>query len=365
MNSAPDNASSATLLALALLGGGSCGDASGNLPPVVWGDEHYLYATDVEEPVCAATLRRQGEFAAGLADVLFGPPDPPRKFIYYVLDERSFLDAACPDGSGCYTSGRIFSREPLHLHEIVHAVNDLSIGASHPFFGEGIAEVFRDRYLGPQEIRSSLGEGLQSAAEKLPDDQYVRAGHFMAYILDTYGETTTLDLLTQTRPGQTGAQLEDILADVTGLPYEQLAADYAAYPLCNNRSYRWPITECASAPPPWSECQLEISVDVDCTVSDALGPREDEVWITRTLAIPDNGVYGFSTFGDTATQAYVELGRCTVGCKQGGSYVRFELEEEQDLALEAGQYYLSFVRGSSEPGTLGVRVLRHGPTCGP
>lgn len=352
-----------SITALIFFQSSGCSSGSDELPPITWGNEHYLYASDVEGPLCEATLETQGEMTAALMDKIFGPFASPRQFIYYALAEQSFSDAACPEAGGCYTSGRIFSRDPLNLHEIVHAVHDLSIGLSHPFFSEGIAEVFRDRYLGPQKIQSELGDGLNVSTGKLPYEQYGRAGHFMAYILDTFGEEVTRELLKRTRPGQTGEQIEDILSDLTGVPYEQLALDYAAYPPCNNLSYRWPITECAKTPSTWDGCQLQIREDVDCAAPDALGPREDEVWITRTLEIPANGVYGFSITGEPAAGAFVELGSCDGGCKQGGSYIRFEIGESRDLALESGDYYLSLVRGSHEPGELVVRVAQYAAGC--
>lgn len=350
----------ALLLALHMSG---CGFTDDALPPIVWEGEHFFYATNIERPLCASTLEKQDELTALLQGIL-GAPEMGRKYVYYEMTEEEFATGPCPEAGGCYNPSRgIFSPAIFNIHEIVHAVNDLSKGLSHSFFSEGVAEVFRDRYGGVREIQHSVSEGLAASSKDFPYDMYGRAGHFAAYLFDTFGEDTVVELLAHTRRDQSADELHRALETATGLPYAQLLADYAEYPECDNLSYRWPVLECASPPSPWTGCAWETTVTVGCESDGVIGPRSGEIWTSRTVEVPNHGVYYVTVLGDPDASAFVEFARCDVGCSSSG-YFRFEPGDVmKEVVLDSGLFHVTLVRGEDAPGELGFRIAR-GVHCG-
>lgn len=328
------------------------------LPEPFWENEDFRVATAVDGPICSATLDFQAGFVDRLQEV-FGQPRDGRRFTYYVLPEEFFEDGICGEKRGCYSDRILVADVLLNLHELVHAIVDAAIGRSHPFLNEGIAEVFRDRHLGafPVPFALSLQEALEEDPKHSPHagDVYARSGHFMAYVLDVHGPDVAAEMLDLARPGDSSAALRAALGAATGLGFDELAADYASYPECTNRQYRWPIMECSFSTTAWNGCAWEVHVPVDCGLEGALGPRDGEVWTVRVVDIPAEADYRLVTFGDPAERAYVEVGGCTVGCAPG-KYLRIEQGTTVEAHLSAGLHYVSLVRSEVQPGRSGVRI---------
>jgi len=342
----PCRGARAVPLALVSLGiFSACSDDALVLPEVSWSSEDFDFATDREYPLCGGTLNFQQRFV-DLAQDLFGEPVDGQKFTFYLFSPVTFNKWIGSEWIGLYDGdGRIFAKEIPNHHEVTHAVVDLAIGRSHTFFNEGIAEVFRDRY-GSNRAPGAAGleEGLEYD-EKLPGSRYGRAGHFMSYALDVHGSDAVSVLLALARPGDPPDMLKADIAEAFGMPYEDVAADYADYPLCAHEISRWPITECAAgALIDEIDDGWFIDADLDCSREDMIGARYAENWTVNTIEVKSAGSYrvSVSVSGGDGDFAFVELGHCSPGCAPDKG-LKIKNGEMQTVVLRQGRYHVSSV----------------------
>lgn len=335
----------------------ACGDET-TLPPISWSSEDFDFADEANYPLCGRTLDYQQTFV-DLAQNIFGQPKSGRKFTYYSLffDGDTFAHFCPPELTGCYREGQVFSTIVPDLHEATHAVVALAIGRSHPFFSEGIAEVFRDRAGGSRSsgmttVEEGLGfDGIHAA---LPLELYPRAGHFMSYVLAAHGQGAALDLLTRARPGDSVDDLHGDLEAALGLEFAELMADYTTSPECRSAQYRWPITECTGAPLAARLGRWDLVEQLDCERDDVIGPRVGDQWTVRTIEVPAAGRYRITVTAAENAGALVEVGHCSPGCAPDkGIMVR--ANTQSIVELREGRYHVSLVIvDASEPIALSI-----------
>ncbi len=334
-------------------------DDGPTLPVVSWSSEDFNFATDLdpEDPLCGGTLAFQQRFVDEI-QAFFGEPSDGRKFTYYLFNLNSFDELLGDDVDGVYGDGRVYAKAIPDLHEVTHAVVDLSMGNSHPFFNEGIAEVFRDRYGGGIISGRSVEDGLQydGIARKLPADLYGRAGHFMSYAVEMQGIEATVALLVRARPGDLPEKLHADVEEAFGLPYQVVLADYAEYPRCRQEEFRWPVAECAAgAFVAANHGVWTIDADLNCLRNDVLGPRVSEDWTLRTFEVTRTGLYTVSVSGDDGDFTFVELGHCSPGCASDKG-VKIKAGESQEIPLRPGRYHLTSVGPHKKSGRLTTRI---------
>lgn len=330
------------------------------LPEVSWSSEDFAFATEDISPLCGGTLDYQQRFV-DLAQEIFGQPASGRKFVFYNLFEDELVQFCPPEFTGCYREGSIFSTIIPDHHEVTHAVVDLAIGRPHPFFSEGIAEVFRDRAGGARSPgMMTVEEGLEfdGVHAALPSQLYARAGHFMSYVVTVHGQDATLELLRRARPGDSVDELHDDLEAALGLEFVELMADYASYSDCSSAEYRWPITECTGSPLLAKHGVWNIVEDLDCERSDVIGPRVGEQWTVRTIDVPAPGKYRMTVTASERAGALVELGHCSPGCAVDKG-IELAANTQSSIDLRAGRYHVTMVIvDTSEPMTLSIAPER-------
>lgn len=350
-------------LGLSYLGvAASCGDQDEpplRLPEISWSSEDFDFAADPGlDTLCGGTLEFQQRFVDLLQEIV-GEPMGSEKFTYYLLNYVDFLEVFGEQWDGVYDDARVFASVIPHHHEVTHAVVDLAIGSSHPFFNEGIAEVFHDRYgdnRGPTTLDIEDGLQYDGVHEMLPSGLYGRAGHFMSYVLDVHGAEAAVELLALARLGDPPEVLRDIIAAATGIAYEDILADYAAYPSCSHDQFHWPIAECevgARIEPSgriWS-----IDADLDCKRADVLGTRVTEDWTYRTIEVEVAGRYRIVVPGGEEDYALVEIGHCSPGCAPDKG-VEVQVRESRTVDLRPGRYHVTLVAQFVKSGRLQVRI---------
>ncbi|MCX4244376.1 gluzincin family metallopeptidase [Paraliomyxa miuraensis] len=292
-----------------------CSDpAARELPPVSWEGEHLRLATDVETPLCGGTAPYMDHLLGALSEQLgAAPPGWP---IYYLLEgDVDEYDTPCRSGAyGCADGTAAYSPVAPLDHEIVHVARS-AIGFSYPLIEEGAAEYWGD----DADIRGPLqGDLLELAAQgnAFEFPFYPKAGHFVAYLVDVYGEESFLELSRRTNYQSSLAAFDDALVAVYGEDLEALAEDYEAnYPKCSQRQYRAAFGECTFTPAR-SLCESDEPLVVrrrfSCGDEDVVGPRFGRQWTT----IPIEALSGF-TFVFKATPAEgagMMVRRCGGGC---------------------------------------------------
>jgi hypothetical protein len=337
----------------------ACSEPEGpSVPEVSWSSEDFDFATDIpaDEPLCGGTLDFQQRFVDLLQEIM-GQPINGRKFTFYLFNLKTF-EELLGDRDGLYNDGRVFTKGIPDLHEVTHAVADLAMGNSHPFFAEGIAEVFEDRYGADVSPGLSVetGLGYDGVNAKLPGSFYGTAGHFMSYALDVHGTEATVDLLARARPGDSAEVARGAIEAAFGMPYKDVLVDYDTYPRCSHDEFRWPIAECdfgARVEPVdgvWS-----IDADFDCTRADMLGTRVAEDWTIRTIDVPVAGSYRVTVPGDDDDYALVEIGHCSPGCAPDKG-LEIEVRKSRTVILRQGRYQLTLVALGLKSGHMRVRI---------
>jgi hypothetical protein len=247
-----------------------------------------------------------------------GAPAPGRPTYYLLEGELTEYDTPCPseayacaDGSAAYT--RI---APLD-HEIVHLARS-AVDFSHPLLEEGAAEYWGD----DADIRGPVRGDVLDIATRGSEVQfpsYPRAGHFVAYLVETYGETAFFDVSARTRFDSTVEELSGALVEVYGMDLEMLVEDYEAiYPECPQVEYRAAIGECAfaAARPLCDAIQgpLVIRRRFSCGDEDVLGPRLGRLWTTIPVDVPEAGLYNLVFEASPAAGVELKVRRCDGGC---------------------------------------------------
>lgn len=316
-----------------------------DLPEISWSSDDFDFGAERASALCGGTLNFQQDFV-DLTQGVFGQPIGGARFTYYNLYAETLAEVCDPMYTGCYRDAQVFSQLVPNHHEVTHAVVDLAIGRSHPFFNEGIAEVFRDGLYSANSpgMGTTVEEGFtfDGVHDALPLTFYARAGHFASYLLAEHGVEATVDVLRRARPGDTPDELKADLEASLGLTFAELLEIYAKVPVCKNTAYRWPITECAAAPVDDISGRWQIRIDTDCSLKDVIGPRVAERWTVRTIEVETPGVYEVTVPPGPQGEVFVELGHCSVGCAEDKG-VKLAGGTQRRLALRAGRYYLSFV----------------------
>lgn len=289
--------------------------AARELPPISWEGEHLRLATDVETPICAGTAPYMDRLLGALGEQLgAAPPGWP---VYYLLEgDLGDYDTPCEPGAyGCADEEAAYSPIAPLDHELVHLARS-AIDFSYPFIEEGAAEYWGD----DADIRGPLqGDVLELAAHgnEIQFPFYPKAGHFVAYLVDAYGEDSFLELSRRTSYESSLEAFDRALEDVYGEGLEELAQDYEAnYPACPQRQYRAAFGECAVTPARpicESDGSLVVRRRFSCGDEDVLGPRFGRQWTTIPIEVPSSGI-GFMFKATPAEGVGLMVRQCGGAC---------------------------------------------------
>jgi hypothetical protein len=178
---------------LPALGALGCSSSPSLPDDVQWISEHFVYhARADDDSVCAGiedTLERH--FAAMQSYLGFSWPAGRAIHYYKFRNELDFTEnQPCPaEASGCHEAGRIFTAQPLHEHELIHAYLD-PLGLPPPLLLEGVAQA-----LGCQGYASLAGSAPPDSWRiARRQDAYVTGPWLVAHLLRKYGPAPFLQL---------------------------------------------------------------------------------------------------------------------------------------------------------------------------
>lgn len=322
---------------------------------VLWEGEHVVFAAERPEQVCVGTReyldRRAGEMLDRLGS-------DPLRIEYFLMDDVSEYCTLGSVVSGCAEAGVVYSESVPHLHEIVHARS----GDHLPLvLEEGLATYLGDPYpiekMAPRERLVELLTDSPNGIDTVAD--YGRAAHFVAFISETFGRQSLLELDLELARDSTPQQLDSAFQTVLGLDVDAVLDAYAEYPECMGIIDNGIACSEPAVLPGFPSTTHERLVD--CTSSDGVGPHHSGmVFVEDVMELPPaiDTTRTVSITGDGAKKGgFVLLRRCGPCPENGVGTIKAGptfIPEEQ---LPAGRYLVRFYLPIEEsPAVVGVRI---------
>lgn len=212
------------------------------------------------------------------------------------------------DSDGCWRDPLVRSILEAVPHELVHAWFGARKGRALPFLREGIAE----RMGGDVQHREAPTLGISEfllvdSVEDEPDfpsHLYREAGHFVAWLLDTYGPEKFVALYIDTARGMTETEATAVFKNVLGLSLDEVLSAYEAtakeyYPSMGGAA-------CSEGPVvPWQGDAATWQSDGTCAEGPLFGYVEGRRWQRVTVEVPSAGTYRLEP-----GQRYAAILRC-------------------------------------------------------
>lgn len=302
--------SSSRAIWLVFLGAAACGDAT---PPGFF-TEHLEVEPSDSDVVCRGSLDDMETQIVRVAAMLDAgiPFQVPVYYGQSAVDKycNAFSDVqlgGCARGLGKDTY--VATETVFAYHELVHAVR-LVNGAKGPrFYEEGIANVlsgFRPFPYYVEVYADEITRGPESlsmgAWGDFKDGDYAIAGHFMSWLLTTYGEETVAAFLNDTR---LNTAADEAFLDHFGLSVHE--ADIA-WRDTSETVYQWgqicdPRRDLA-----WNGSVLEFEGRIDCEASNTIGPGRD---LLNTIRSRGN-CFSLEAAGDLRVELIAPAGLATI-----------------------------------------------------
>lgn len=273
----------------------ACGVVIGcNYPtklPIEYETEHLQIGTEPNDsPLCRGDLIALDQQIAKIEDEL--ELELAKTYTVYMWSEESWWAGAI---NNCHSSGTPFgctsesratiwtSREALS-HELVHAVMGTS-GSLHPFFKEGLAELY-----GGRQTRFGFSAPSANAdADRFTSDIRT-ATHFLRWLRERWGPQPLARLA---RDGQSGFSDFKSIYGMTIEEAEQLYFVEAPHAYASLYGCQEPDLASAEVIEGWMD-----SLTLDCeTGVDTRGAGVGLI-VHRTLEVPEPGYYSVSTDGE-------------------------------------------------------------------
>jgi hypothetical protein len=365
---------------LCILLGAACSDPQGvSLPEIEWEGEHLRAGGDLDE-ACGGNLPYMDALVGELQQRLGTPGDGLVDYYYFTTDvDETPLGDYCESGDSvgllaCTNEDQeVFSRAIPHEHELVHAVH-AEVGFSHTFLEEGLAEFLGDdgHMAGRGAPMGTVSEAIASVERgRLPLGYYALAGHFVSFLDDELAPSGSIERIDDIDFEASAHDVEAALGLGVDGGFAALEDEYQATSKCAQAAYRDAEPMCNVAAPLFEQCtpswdpSADVYVNVDCSDSDVLGPRQDEIWTYRTFEILNAGTYHVLATASTELANGIVLKRCGGGCQSAPITIPTLAEEDflvqEDVELEPGRYLVRFTRPVDEPATIRIRFA--GDAC--
>jgi hypothetical protein len=336
-----------------------------DIPPVVWRGEHYELATyeDVST-LCGGTLEYSDRVAGHLIQQVAVGEVSERLRLHWIPDEDAFAEVCPSFGLGCAREEepRAVSLWPMHQHELVHVLRGMR---SRPV-SEGVAEYFGDDrpILVAGEVEPLYRDGGQP-----PGEDYGRVAHFVSYLIERFGQGTTLAFEAATRDGDPYERVAAAALAELGVDLAVLMDDYVRdYPDCILYHFRDNAIDCETnvrVLDPTPDAVFEEDVSLDCGDPTVLGPREGKKWTYLTFEVLEPSYYVLSIFNRPGTPSdRIRISRCGGSCYDEADTVRTSATNLQQAGAcwSPGRYVVRLETGEDEHGDFLVRVrtIEHG-----
>jgi hypothetical protein len=210
---------------------------------------------------------------------------------------------------------------------------------------EGLATHWGDsRPLSSMAPREWLHDHLKGGADDISDrHEYARAAHFMAYLSETHGWESLVQLDASLRNRSKPGAVERAIFEVYGVSSSDLLAAYDEYPDCDG------IVDvsfaCEGEPVPvgiYGEPKFERMVD--CSSQTAIGPYAGMVFVEQLIDLsPSVGGSRIIWVGGDAVEkgGFAVIRRCAP-CSENGVFVLRGLYFLNDEMLPADRYVVQF-----------------------
>jgi hypothetical protein len=307
-----------------------------SLPDLEWEGEHVRFGADNPEQVCGGTLEYL-DHRAGQLKARFGAT---HTIDYYWLPDGA--ESWCPGGyevAGCAVGDEVFSEWVPHQHELVHTMSGM------PYvLAEGLATHWGDSWPPPSMApREWLHDQLMGGADDISDrHEYARAAHFMAYLSETYGWESLVQLDASLDYRSRPKDIERAILNVYGVSSSDLLAAYDD-PDCDG------IVDisfaCEGEPVPlgiYGEPKIERMVD--CSSQTAMGPYAGMVFVKELIDLSPSvgGSRIIWVAGDAVEKGGFALIRRCAPCSENGVFSLRGLHFLNDEMLPADRYVVQF-----------------------
>lgn len=310
-------------------------------------------------PVCGGTLAYMDRFAERyLAESSDGELSDPIVYFHLGADAIAAPEL-CGSASSCARSGHIYANNPVHTHEMVHALRDLQTGARREveLLEEGIAQLHYDvsvRWVDEFSVTDVL-DHIDTPASP---DLYDRVAHLLAYLAEESSWQATERFVDSAASMRDTASLDEALLASLGVDAAELDDDYSGYPRCSSLAVARLIVECSETPLAWTEAPwaatpfiIEGGSDFDCTASQAIGPRGGRFWRSYTVDVPQSGSYRLEL--DQRTGMRIQVVACDLACAGDPDSSHDGPNLDTLLSLSAGRHVFRASRALGDRGPVG------------
>lgn len=339
-----------------------------------WEGEELLFGVgeDARE-VCGGTREFLDRSTAALEEVA-GEEVP--KFSFFVVPDDE-VDSLCrrEHVGGCAVPGKAYAVDGALVHELVHAVRQLSVGFPSPgtaLFEEGLADLYSAHSNPyppekPQDIEAFFDRDVDDSG-----GAYGRTmtSYYLSLLATSYGDKAVWDFVTATGEIRDGGVLKDIFERHFPESFEAFNERFQEEGMCSGAARSRKLVECsADGPdirPDFGDVVLSATETgyMECSSDEVIGPRAGEMWTTKTFdVVEDTLIFTAVSFTDdpseeaedgedpdAAVDDYVEIMPCGAGCS---TYeIRFSegFDFPAPLELSPGRYVVRFGRAIDDPG---------------
>lgn len=249
---------------------------------------------------------------------------------------------------------RAWARGPATVHEVAHLV----AGGDNapPFFQEGLAEALTDE-TGPRGLRYLEGLRLDPrpdmTASTSRDVDYVLAGVFVNFLLARHGPVKFMRFYRSLVWPFTMARIRATFADAFAVDMDEEVEVFmsGSIPPCDELVFSPTPIECTGANIPWSDDRTwRVLADMHCDGQGVLGGDGDDGtrwrWRNYTVDVRLAGTYRLNIAAPGPSQ--ITFGPCFT-CPMSIPETYLVGQEETDVQLEAGTYYVGIIPGSGDP----------------
>lgn len=262
----------------------------------VWEGQHVtVYGYDrSEDEVCGGSFAAVDELS-GLIIELFDFDDSTH-FNYRWMSSEFFEGKCPPTIRSCTARGDgPRSRSIPIMHEVAHALSDAGKGrfCGPSVLEEGLAEYltgpgFYEAY-GQPELSANIALILTSAGIEA-GAEYERAGHFVSFLMETYGPEAVMALCERIPFYHDIEHWEAAVPELLGVELPELLAEYEQYPVCSRQQYRARLWECDGEPDAVADPTQDVVFEValDCSDPGTIGPfLGNRAVATRRIYFPE------------------------------------------------------------------------------
>jgi hypothetical protein len=286
---------------------------------------------------------------------------------YSWLDEETYPDSTCPEGSGgCQIEEHAYARKPALLHELIHAVTYVNGMNQLSFFTEGLAVAYDPFYgaaPGPRyRFYPAEGEETRDPRDfmtgELDDQGYNIAGSFVTFLLMRHGPEKFVSL---TRRLDFESSLQEVGArflEVYGVNMDDEVEMYRMNGPCEEAAFEVRPYDCAMPLVPWGESAWSWSASMVCdddSVAGGVDPDRDHNGLRSVaLVVPRAGRYVVKLEADG--DAHVTLGRC-FGCPWAPADSVLQTSEALEVELSTGSHFVRVTALSDEEPAVRVTLV--------